>query len=57
MMAVFFAIAGGIVVLLAYWEKRSFHKEMVQQRADEAALEKRWADFRAEEIANGNRPD
>ncbi|KUM25642.1 hypothetical protein AU467_25330 [Mesorhizobium loti] len=51
MMAVFFAITGGIVVFAAYLSKRNFQKEMKEQRDEEAAFKEEVAKFRAKKIA------
>ncbi|UCI21069.1 hypothetical protein FJ970_09000 [Mesorhizobium sp. B2-1-8] len=48
MMILFFIVAGVIVVGFAYLQKRSFHKSMEEQRAEEAAFREKLSKFRAE---------
>ncbi|SFO57082.1 hypothetical protein SAMN03159463_02305 [Mesorhizobium sp. NFR06] len=45
MMALFVAVTGAIVVGLAYLSKRSFHKTMEEQRAEESAFREKLANF------------
>ncbi|MDX8541462.1 hypothetical protein RFM23_27955 [Mesorhizobium abyssinicae] len=51
MMALFVAVAGAIIVGLAYISKRRFHRSMEEQRAEEAAFREEAEKFRAEEVA------